>query len=41
MLSCIQLIVRGDLDHFTAAQGLDDHALGDVSADFLDIEIGL
>jgi uncharacterized membrane protein YjgN (DUF898 family) len=41
MLSRIQLIASGDLDHFTAAQGSDAHALGDVSADFLDIEIGL
>jgi uncharacterized membrane protein YjgN (DUF898 family) len=41
ILSHIQLIVSGDLDHFTAAQGSEDHALGDVSADFLDIEVGL
>ena len=41
ILSHIQLIVSGDLDHFTAALGSNDHALGDVSADFLDIEVGL
>jgi uncharacterized membrane protein YjgN (DUF898 family) len=41
LLNHLQLIVRGDLDHFAAAQGQEDHALGDVSADFLDIEVGL
>jgi len=41
LLEHIQLMVSGDLDHFTAEQGADDHALGDVSADFFDIEVGL
>ncbi|WP_089942640.1 YjgN family protein [Candidatus Entotheonella palauensis] len=41
ILDHLHLIVTGDLDHFTADQGTDDHALGDVSADFFDIEVGL
>lgn len=41
ILDHIQLMVAGDLDHFTADQGTEDHALGDVSADFFDIEVGL
>ncbi|ETX01668.1 MAG: hypothetical protein ETSY1_06510 [Candidatus Entotheonella factor] len=41
ILDNVLLIVTGDLDHFTADQGTVDHALGDVSADFFDIEVGL
>lgn len=41
LLAQIRLIVRGDLNQFTADQGTDDHALDDVSADFFNIEMGL
>ncbi len=41
LLDHMHLIVRGDLDHFTADPGTDEHALGDVSADFFDVEVGL
>ncbi len=41
LLEHIRLIVRGDLNQFATDQGTDDHAIGDVSADFFDVEVGL
>ncbi len=41
LLDHLRLIVRGDLDQFAGDQGAEDHALGDVSADFFDVEVGL
>lgn len=41
LMDHIRFIVEGDLNQFTAVQDSDEHALGDVSADFFDIEVGL